>query len=203
MMKPQRLLPLILSIMALAGTLQAAEPMTVAERDALLAHLDRTSGMLLSAVEGLTPEQWNFKPAPDRWSIAENVEHLALAESMLLDMTKQGMQEAAPPERLQDARKEEMILAVVVDRSQRVQTFEPLEPSGRWPSQQEAVGAFLSERKKTKKLAKEGGDLRAYVLDHPVASELDAYGNLMFISGHTERHVLQINEVKESDGYPR
>jgi hypothetical protein len=41
------------------------------------------------------------------------------------------------------------------------------------------------------------------VLDHPVASELDAYGNLIFISGHTERHVLQINEAKESEDYPR
>lgn len=202
-MNPKRLLPLIVSIVALAGSLQAAEPMTDAEREALLAHLDRTSGMLLTAVEGLTPEQWNYKPAPDRWSIAENVEHLALTEALLLDMTRGAMQEPAAPERLEDARKEEMILTMVVDRSRKVQTFEPLEPTGRWPSQEEAVGAFLGERKKTKKLAKEGGDLRAYVIDHPVASDLDAYGNLIFISGHTERHVLQINEVKESEGYPR
>jgi hypothetical protein len=202
-MKPKRLLPLILLLSGLGATLHAAEPLTAAERDALLAHLDRTSGMLLSAIEGLTPEQWNFKPAPDRWSIAENVEHLALTESMLRGMTTQAMEEAAPPERLEGARKEAMLLEMVVDRTNRIQTFEPLEPTGRWPSQSEALGAFMGERKKTKKLAREGDDLRAYVMDHPVAGTLDAYGNLMFISGHTERHVLQINEVKESEGYPR
>ena len=30
---------------------------------------------LLAAVEGLTNEQWNFKPAPDRWSAREVAEH--------------------------------------------------------------------------------------------------------------------------------
>jgi hypothetical protein len=198
----RNLIPVILLTFVFAGGAAAGEPMTAAEKESLLAQLDRTSAMLLAAVEGLTPEQWNFKPAPDRWSIADNVEHLVLAESMLRDMTKQAMQEAASAEKLADARKDEMILTRVVDRTTKVKTFEPLEPTGRWASQAEAVEAFRKERKLTKKLAKEGGDLRGFVMDHPVVKDLDAYGNLIFASAHTERHIQQINEVKASDGYP-
>jgi hypothetical protein len=198
-----KMIPVILLTLVFTGGAAAGESMTAAEREALLAQLERTNAMLLSAVEGLTPEQWNFKPAPDRWSIADNVEHLVLAESMLRDMTKQAMQEAASAEKLADARKDEMILTRVVDRTTKVKTFEPLEPTGRWASQAEAVEAFRKERKLTKKLAKEGGDLRAFVMDHPVVKDLDAYGNLIFASAHTERHIQQINEVKASDGYPQ
>jgi hypothetical protein len=198
-----KMIPVILLTLVFTGGAAAGESMTAAEREALLAQLERTNAMLLSAVEGLTPEQWNFKPAPDRWSIADNVEHLVLAESMLRDMTKQAMQEAASAEKLADARKDEMILTKVVDRTTKVKTFEPLEPTGRWASQAEAVEAFRKERKLTKKLAKEGGDLRAFVMDHPVVKDLDAYGNLIFASAHTERHIQQINEVKASDGYPQ
>jgi hypothetical protein len=198
-----KMIPVILLTLVFTGGAAAGESMTAAEREALLAQLERTNAMLLSAVEGLTPEQWNFKPAPDRWSIADNVEHLVLAESMLRDMTNQAMQEAASAEKLADARKDEMILTRVVDRTTKVKTFEPLEPTGRWASQAEAVEAFKKERKLTKKLAKEGGDLRAFVMDHPVVKDLDAYGNLIFASAHTERHIQQINEVKASDGYPQ
>jgi hypothetical protein len=35
------------------------------------------------------------------------------------------------------------------------------------------------------------------------ASGLDAYQWLLAIAGHTERHVLQINEVKADPRYPK
>ncbi len=44
-------------------------------------HLSVTRGFLLESVSGLSPEQWDFKPADDIWSIAENMEHIVLVES--------------------------------------------------------------------------------------------------------------------------
>ena len=35
---------------------------------------------LLDVVRSFTPDQGVFKPAPNEWSIAENLEHLVLAE---------------------------------------------------------------------------------------------------------------------------
>jgi hypothetical protein len=43
-------------------------------------HLSATPEILRLAMAGLTEEQTLWKPAPDRWSIAENLEHLSHVE---------------------------------------------------------------------------------------------------------------------------
>ncbi len=45
-----------------------------------LTQLENTPEMLRLLMDGLTPEQGNWKPAPDRWSIAEVIEHLSHVE---------------------------------------------------------------------------------------------------------------------------
>jgi hypothetical protein len=42
--------------------------------------IDSTRAELLRTVEGLSAEQRDFRPSPDRWSVAEIVEHLSLVE---------------------------------------------------------------------------------------------------------------------------
>ena len=51
------------------------EEITTASR-----HLSVTRGFLLESVGGLSPAQWDFKPASDAWSAAENMEHIVLIE---------------------------------------------------------------------------------------------------------------------------
>ena len=46
-------------------------------------YLESTKKGVVDATKGLSDAQWNFKPAPDRWSIAEVMEHLAAAEDMI------------------------------------------------------------------------------------------------------------------------
>ncbi len=38
--------------------------------------------------------------------------------------------------------------------------------------------------------------------EHPAFGNLDAIGWVYFLSGHTERHTLQIEEVKAAPGFP-
>ena len=47
-------------------------------------HLMQTRDALLDSVAGLSAAQWQFKPAPDRWSIAETLEHIILVETAIL-----------------------------------------------------------------------------------------------------------------------
>src|SRR5947209_18875025 len=42
--------------------------------------IDSTRARLLGSVEGLSAEQRDFRPSPDRWSVAEIVEHLSMVE---------------------------------------------------------------------------------------------------------------------------
>ena len=40
------------------------------------------------------------------------------------------------------------------------------------------------------------------VAAHPAFGNLDAIGRVCFLSGHAERHTLQIEEVKAAPGFP-
>ena len=60
----------------IADTGLTTEQITTASR-----HLSVTRAFLIESVSGLSPAQWDFKPFPDSWSIAENVEHIVLIES--------------------------------------------------------------------------------------------------------------------------
>ena len=54
--------------------------MTEGDRQRLLAHLELTEQWLASELEGLSERQLRFRAGDDTWSIADVVEHLAIAE---------------------------------------------------------------------------------------------------------------------------
>jgi hypothetical protein len=179
-----------------------AEALTSADRETLLAHLDKTSKAFLESVEGLSEAQWNYRAAEGRWTIAEVAEHITAAETLLRDMTQGAMKEVAPAEMLKDAQRDEMVLKMIPDRSKTFKAPEPLQPTNRFKTPAATIEAFERERAETVKLAKEGGDLRAFAAKGPMGN-LDAYGYLLFLSAHTERHTKQIEEVKADPGFPK
>lgn len=195
------LMALLVSLFA-ATSVFAAEPMTDAERAALVAHLERTAAKFEQSIEELTEAQWNYKSAPDRWSPAEAAEHVATSEGFIRGYIEPMMKEEPAAELLADARKDS-IDAMVVDRSKTFQAIEPLQPTKKYPTPAEALAAFRAERQKTLELVKSGGDFRLHAAAHPAAGPLDGYGWVVFLSAHTERHTLQIEEVKADAGYPK
>ncbi|WP_433985031.1 DinB family protein [Tunturiibacter empetritectus] len=48
--------------------------------------LASSEARLLELVRGLSEEQWSFRETPERWSIAENVEHLVVFEGFIRGM---------------------------------------------------------------------------------------------------------------------
>jgi hypothetical protein len=192
----------VIAVLLVQG--MAARTTNDTDRKALLDHLDRTRTAFLASIDGVGEEQWSWKAAPDRWSIAEVSEHITAAESFLRDVvTTQVMKEPATAELLEQTRgRDASIIQGIPDRSRKFQAPEPLRPTGRWKSQGEIVETFKTERATTMKLAgDEQKDLRAYAMSSP-AGDLDAYQWLLFISAHTERHTKQIEEVKAAAGYP-
>jgi len=176
------------------------------ERQQLVAHLERTRDLFLGSVAGLTEEQWRFKPAEDRWSIAEVAEHLALSEGFLRDVVENEVLTTPPaPERHGEvAGKEEQIVTFMADRSQKVQAPDELQPTGRWATPEETLDAFRTSRQQTLDLAgdADGPNLRDHVYDHPGFGTSNAHQWLLFLSSHTERHTEQIEEVKADPAFP-
>ncbi len=199
----KRLLSVIAVTIFTAGLLQA-QTLTQADREKALQYLETTKQGVLDATKGLSPAQWNFKPAPDRWSIAEVTEHIAAAEDMLRGMvTEQVMKAPARTEADNVKEIDEMIVAKVPDRSHKAQAPEPLKPTNRFGSPEGSLKHFLETRQQTVDFLNSHDDLRAHAADSPMGKKLDAYEWVLFIAGHSERHTKQINEVKADPNFPK
>ena len=91
---------LLLVCTLLIGIPAFAQSLTPAERQKGVQYLEQTRDGVVAAVKGLSGAQMKFKPAPDRWSVAETLEHIALAENDAHNLFAQAMKSpAGPPDR--------------------------------------------------------------------------------------------------------
>ena len=192
---------------AVAQTASAAMPATLTpeERTAALLQFQTTRDNFLKSIAGLSQKQWTFKPAPDRWSVAEVAEHIAISESTIFGLVQKTMQSPAAPEKRDQVKgKDQMILQRLPDRSHKAQAPEMLRPTGRWATQAELTKAFEDSRKTTMDYVRAtNDDLRDHFFDHPVFGTLDDYQWLLLISAHSARHTAQIEEVKADPNFPK
>lgn len=197
------LLALILSLSALIGL--HAQDLSAEDRTAGLAHLEKTRTGVLAAAAGLSEAQLKFKSAPDKWSVADVIEHLAATEDMLMGLiTGQIMMAPPRPDASEDLKAlDAMVLQGIADRTNKVQAPETLKPTNRFGSSAEALKHFGESRAKTLAFMKETPGLRGHAQDSPLGKKLDAYQWLLFISAHTERHTKQMLEVKADAGFPK
>jgi len=193
-------------VLALAGAASAkAQDVSQADKERALQYLESTKNGVLDATRGLSDAQWNFKSAPDRWSVAEVVEHLAAAEDLLRGMTQeQVMKSPAVPVRdaVETRKADEGVLMMVPDRSHKAQAPEPLKPTNRFGSPAAAQKHFVESRAATEEYLKSTPGLRAHLGDSPLG-KLDGYEFVLFIAAHSERHTKQMLEVKADPNFPK
>jgi hypothetical protein len=161
---------------------------------------------LLQSIAGLSEKQGRFKPAPDRWSVAEVSEHIAVSESTIFGMVQSKVMTspADPSKRAEVAGKDEIILTKVPDRSHKAQAPEILKPTNRWATREELTKAFEDNRKATMDYVRTtNDDLRDHFGPHPLLGPLDGYQWILLISAHSERHTKQIEEVKADPNFPK
>ncbi len=178
-----------------------AEGLSSSDRDRGLSELHGTRKQTLDAVDGLTAAQWSFKQSPDRWSIAEVMEHLAITERALLGMTRK-LASGAPstePTTVKDAD----VLKMLASRNQAVKAPEMLVPTGRFGSGAENLNQYRAARDETLNYLRGTNEsLREFRTTMPVG-KIDAYQLLLYISGHNTRHLAQIAEIKADPKFPR
>jgi DinB family protein len=181
-----------------------AQTLTPADRERAMQYLESTRQGVLQATAGLSEAQWNFKSAPDRWSVAEVTEHIAAAEDYIRAMIVEKVMVApARPEGEDVKAIDDMVLAAIPDRSHKAQAPETLKPSNRFGSPQGSLNHFTEQRAQTEDFLRQHDDLRAHAIDSPLGKKLDAYEWLLFIGAHSERHTKQILEVKADPNFPK
>jgi DinB superfamily len=183
-----------------------AQDVSQADKDRALAYLESTKKGVVDATKGLSDAQWNFKPAPDRWSIAEVMEHLAAAEDMIRGMDQEQVMKtpAIPPRDPAELQKIDAgVMAQVPDRSHKISAPEPLKPTNRFGSPVDAEKHFVESRAVTEEYLKTTPDLRAHATDSPMGVKLDGYEWVLLIAAHSERHTKQMLEVKADPNFPK
>jgi hypothetical protein len=185
------------------GVLAFGQGLTQADRDRGVQYLEQTRDAVAASVKGLSDAQLKFKSAPDRWSVAETLEHIAKAEDFIFqNVTDQVMKAPAGPADRDTAKIDAMVLAMIPDRSHKAQAPPPLVPTSSW-TPAESLDHFLKSRAKTIAFLESTPDLREHATDSPLGQPLDAYEWLLFIGAHSERHTKQILEVKADPGFPK
>jgi hypothetical protein len=190
-------------LLCTAATSLRAQEVTQAEKDRAIQYLEKTKQGVIDATKGLSDAQWNFKAGPDRWSIAQCMEHIAAAEDYIRGIVVEKVMVApAVPDR--DLKKtDDAVVAMIPDRSQKAQAPEPLVPTNRFGSPDASLKHFLESREKTEDFLKTTSGLRDHAVDSPMGTKLDGYQFILLIAAHSERHTKQILEVKADPNYPK
>ena len=87
------------------------------ERETALALLARSRTAVLNAVEGVTEQQARWKPMPERWSILEYIEHLAVSDDALVALVKRSLESPAQPETEEERRAREQKIRATRERT--------------------------------------------------------------------------------------
>jgi hypothetical protein len=181
-----------------------AEPLTSEDRSKAVKYLEKTRAGVLDSTKGLSDAQWNFKPAPDRWSVAEVMEHIAASEDFIRGNIETKVMTSPPRSSPADIKSlDEFVLQAVPDRSHKAQAPEPLRPTNRFGSPKDSIKHFKESRAKTIAFLKDTKDLRDHAMDSPMGKPLDGYEWVLFLAAHSERHTKQIEEVKADPNFPK
>jgi hypothetical protein len=179
---------------------------TERERAKLIKLLQESESETLALVERLDDGQWKFKPAPDRWSVAEVVEHVVLAEASLFSKAQEALKAPLNPDwEAKTKGKTEFLERVMPTRTGRAKAPDEIVPEGK-VLRADLMRKLRQVRARTMQLAESvQAPLKAHTAEHPfpIFSTLNAYQWLLYIPLHNQRHNKQIEEVLAHPDFPK
>lgn len=179
--------------------------MNADERDLVLQQLAASETRLLALVDGLTETQWTFRETPERWSIAEIIEHCARFEGFILGRIVAAIEAPGEPGKGAEARgKEGLVMSLAETRGTRFIAREAVRPTGSDRRPAEWLAEFGAARARTIVFAQEScAPLRDHFFPHIAFGDLDCCQWLLLLGQHTERHARQIEEVRSHADFPK
>ena len=184
-------------------------------RKFLIKELSRTREELINEVQNLNEEEWTFREDPERWSIAEIVEHLEVQDELYfreIFLTTKTPQSDKYIE-IVKGRDEEFLKYASDTTKAKAGWF--LEPIGRYCTKEASINSFIRTRNNLIKFVEETDlDLRRFFtfrkyLDDGGLSDVrlwdvrDLHQLLLTTISHTDRHLNQLRRVKDHPDYPK
>jgi len=161
---------------------------------------------LCEQVKGLTEAQLFFRPAPDKWSIGEILDHLCLAEQSISRTLSKILQVAAGRGLIGEAGSTEGISHRIDLEiyNQAVSAPDSVRPSPERPLDQ-LFSSLLESRERLLEVAGrvDGRMVTNVAIRHFQLGELDFYQWLALEAAHESKHLAQICRIKSHSGFPR
>jgi hypothetical protein len=166
----------------------------------VLATLDEARGALQQALDSVPAERRTEKPAPDRWSSAEVLEHISLAEAGFSSWITAGIEKARAAglgnETAARTELPERVRTLLADRINRRQAPERVHPKGGMSAEAawQAI-AFGERRLRTVLSLADGLALNEVIIEHPALGPFNVYQWIELMAEHRRRHAAQISEI--------
>ena len=164
----------------------------------LLSTLDRTRTALLDELAVLDAGSLTAKPIPDKWSILEIVEHLVVAERVILKDLPPFPELIPQPVRLSHRLKYFIVMAILRSSIPVKVPSRRMNPTGRaslaevrqeWNRHLEWLRAYMKDF--------DDDGRQKYVFTHPVAGPITLVQALRMDLLHIRTHVRQIEKRKQ------
>ncbi len=162
---------------------------------------------LIAASGHLTQAQLDYRLDPERWSVGENLDHLALVEKGIARILQKKIAEAqasGAPAKLdapsQIASLDQYQITGTANRRRA--------PDGIIPRHAVAKAELFDALEQTRRDVREAVnaladyDLSAHTFPHPFIGALNLYQWLLFIGQHERRHLNQINSILTDTDFP-
>jgi len=158
--------------------------------------LDLERHRLLDAVERVPAADRDRRPAADRWSVAEILEHLAAVEQSVATLIATRGHEPLPAHGEASVPLDEARIARLRGRERRIDVPDRLRPSGTMTARSavEALGASRAALLDAVTHANPDAlEHRSYV--HAIVGRLVLRDWVAFVAHHEARHAAQIDEI--------
>ena len=193
-----------------ASVLASTSELTEQELEQARLFLQQTRNAVIGATKGLSEAQWTFKPAPGRWSIAENLDHMVIVQERVLGPILSQLASAPASWANRDYR---AVDAIVIHQFptrlvkfpapefvRPVDQIVPQELLDRLKTNYIRLMDYLESTPGLRQQAGEAGPLKA--VSNGAYEVMDGYQWVLAAAAHTERHAKQMLEVMADDNFP-
>jgi hypothetical protein len=196
--------------MSTATTAAAEQKLSAAEIEQGRSYLEQTLNLVVGATKGLSGTQWDFRPSPEQWSLAQTLEHIVVVQEVIIGRVRDQLPSAPPPLERDTQEVDAIVVYHFAGRLMKFKGPDVVMPTGRW-TPNETLDRFLENSATLNQLLESTPDLRAHGLDSPPLKAvtqgkhqvMDGYQWILAAGSHTERHVKQMLEVKAHANFPQ
>lgn len=175
---------------------------TAADKQSTIDQFIRTRDAVVKETENLTPEQWSFRESPDRWSIGEIVEHLALWEIIWSREIGIGTRNKPQPELLKTTRPDSYYQEFIMEPAPH-KAADISKPMGLIKGKDNLTFFLRGREANLAFLQNTDADMRAIFELTATPEPRNLHQVLIYQWGHVDRHLRQIAKVKSHPSYPK